>query len=56
MNLVGSKKQIEFDSLYIVAVVPFNRWPVKTRQMSIKVGQNDFIRKMTDFGNLTKIA
>ena len=31
-------------------------WPVKSRQMSIKVAQNDFTRKMKDFNPFTKIA
>ena len=31
-------------------------WPVKNHQMSIKVAQNDFTRKMNDFDTFTKIA
>ena len=31
-------------------------WAEKIRQMSIKVAQNDFTRKMTDFDTFTKIA
>ena len=31
-------------------------WPEKNRQMSIKVAQKLFIRKMMDFDNITKIA
>ena len=31
-------------------------WPVKSRQMSIKVAQNDSTRKMKDFDAFTKIA
>ena len=31
-------------------------WPEKNRQMSIKVAQNDFTRKIIDFDNFTKIA
>ena len=31
-------------------------WPDKNRQMSIKVAQNDFTRKMNDFDTYTKIA
>ena len=30
--------------------------PVKSRQMSIKVAQNDFTGKITDFATFTKIA
>ena len=31
-------------------------WPVKSRQMSIKVAQKGFARKMKDFVTFTKIA
>ena len=31
-------------------------WPVKSCQMSIKVTQNDFTRKMKDLDTFTKIA
>ena len=31
-------------------------WPEKNRQMSIKVAQNDFTRKMIDFDTFRKIA
>ena len=31
-------------------------WPDKNRQMSIKVAQNGFTRKMNDFDTFTKIA
>ena len=31
-------------------------WPVKSRQMSIKLPKNDFIRKIKDFDTFTKIA
>ena len=31
-------------------------WPDKNRQMSKKVAQNDFTRKMNDFDNLQKLA
>ena len=31
-------------------------WPVKNRQMSIKVAQNEFTRKIKDFKTFTKIA
>ena len=31
-------------------------WPDKNRQMSVKVGQNNFTRKMIDFDTFTKIA
>ena len=31
-------------------------WPEKNRQMSIKVAQNDFNRKIIDFDSFTKIA
>ena len=30
-------------------------WPDKNRQMSIKVAQNGFTRKMNDFDTFTKI-
>ena len=32
------------------------KWPEKNRQISIKVAQNDFTRKMIDFDLFTKIA
>ena len=31
-------------------------WPVKSRQVSIKIAQNESIRKMKDFYTFTKIA
>ena len=31
-------------------------WPEKIRQMSIKVAQNDFTRKIKDFDTFIKIA
>ena len=31
-------------------------WPDKNRQMSVKVAQNDFTRKIKDFDTFTKIA
>ena len=31
-------------------------WPEKSRQISIKVAENEFSRKMIDFDILTKIA
>ena len=31
-------------------------WPEKTHQMSIKVAENDFIRKIIEFDTFTKIA
>ena len=31
-------------------------WPVKSRQMSIKVAKNDFTKTIQDFDTLTKIA
>ena len=31
-------------------------WPVKSRQMSIKVPKKDFSSKMKDFDTITKIA
>ena len=47
--------------LYIILAMPIWRWlgtvwPVKNRQMSIKVAKNDFTTKAKDFDTFTKIA
>ena len=34
----------------------YSVWPVKSRQMSIKVAENDITRKIKDFATFIKIA
>ena len=46
---VGNKEEVWICSASAV-------WPDKNRQMSIKVPQNGFTRKMNDFDTFTKIA
>ena len=55
---IGSLIIVLINSFKLVIIGWLNQtvWPVKTRQMSIKVAQKDFTRKIQAFDTFTKTA
>ena len=55
---IGSLIIVLINSFKLVIIGWLNQtvWPVKTRQMSIKVAQKDFTRKIKAFDTFTKTA